>query len=203
MKTNDSKSTIYPVILNVPEEKLSLKGREKVRFLSEFAREALGRSAARLGVALPRLEKSENGAPLPGGGVHWSVSHKSRCVAAVAALQPVGIDIEQIRPVKAGLAERIATPREWHLFSGDRQASFFRCWTAKEAVVKAAGVGIAGLDDCRIVSVESADRLLAVFQETSWTVTFHHFHQHLTAVAANGVNLLWIGPEDKNARSAP
>jgi 4'-phosphopantetheinyl transferase len=202
MKTNDAKSTIYPVILEVPGEKQALKGREKVRFLSKFAREALGRSAARLGVALPRLEKAENGAPLPVGDVHWSVSHKSRCVAAVAAFQPVGIDIEQIRPVKAGLAERIAAPREWHLFSGDRQASFFRCWTAKEAVLKAAGVGISGLDDCRIVSVQSADRLFAVFQETSWTVAFHHFHQHLTAVAANGVRPFWIVPEDKNARPA-
>jgi 4'-phosphopantetheinyl transferase len=203
MSQKKPEPTIYPVILDVPGEKQALKGKEKVRFLSEFSRKALGRSAARLGVALPRLEKSENGAPLPVGGVHWSVSHKSRCVAAVAALQPVGIDIEQIRPVKAGLAERIAAPREWRLFPGDRQASFFRCWTAKEAVLKAAGIGIAGLDDCRIVSLESADRLLAVFQGASWTVAFHHFHQHLTAVAANGVNLLWIGPEDNNARPAP
>ena len=203
MKTNDAKSTIYPVILNVPHAKQALKGREKVRFLSEFAREALGRSAARLGVALPRLEKAENGAPLPVDGVHWSVSHKSRYVAAVAAPRPVGIDIEQIRPVKEGLADRIADPQEWHLFSGDRQTAFFCCWTAKEAVLKAAGVGIAGLDDCRIISVEGPDRLMAVFRETTWRVGFHHFRRHLTAVAANGLRPSWISPEKRNARPAP
>ena len=201
--TANSPTTIYPVVLKVPEEKEALKGREKVRFLSEFARAALRRSAGRLGVDLPKLEKEENGAPVPAGGIYWSLSHKSRYVAAVAAPKPVGIDIEQIRPVKEGLDQRIAGPGEWNLFPGDRRVAFFRCWTAKEAVLKAEGVGIVGLSDCRIVSVDAPDRLSAVYREATWTVDFRFEDEHLTAVAGNGLNLSWIcrGEDDDRPTS--
>ena len=193
-----STNTVFPVVLRVPPEKEALKGRDKVRFLSEYARAALKESAAQLGVDLPRLEKEENGAPVPAGGLFWSISHKSLYVAAVAAPKPAGIDLEQIRAVKAGLDERIAAPAEWALFSEDRQNDFFRCWTAKEAVLKAAGVGIAGLEDCRIVSVSSGDRLSAVFREQRWTVRFRFADGHVAAVAGNGLRLCWIGPEGDN-----
>jgi 4'-phosphopantetheinyl transferase len=198
MNATDSHITIYPVVLKVPEEKAALKGREKVRFLSEFARVALRRSAARLGVRLPKLQKKENGAPVPSEGIYWSLAHKSRYVAAVAVPRPVGIDIEQLRPVKDGLAERIAASEEWRLFPGDRHLAFFRCWTAKEAVLKAEGVGIAGLADCRIVAVDGPHRLSAVYRGTTWTVDSRLQDEHLTAVAGNGLNLSWIcrGEED-------
>jgi 4'-phosphopantetheinyl transferase len=195
MERDTPSKTIYPVILEVAESKRRLKGRQKVRFLSEFARSALKHSAMRLGVLLPKLEKEENGAPIPAGGIHWSLSHKSGCVAAVAAPAPVGIDIEKIRPVKEGLAERIAAPDEWRLFSGEELSDFFRCWTAKEAVLKAAGVGIAGLSDCRIVSVPNLERLSVVFRSISWEVRFHPFGGHLAAVAVNGLGVCWIDPE--------
>ncbi len=190
--------TVYPVVLKVPEEKEALKGREKVRFLSAFARTALRRSAARLGVDLPTLEKKENGAPVPSGGTYWSLSHKSRYVAAVAAPQPVGVDLEQIRTVRDGLAERIAASEEWALFAGDSRLAFFRCWTAKEAVLKAVGVGIAGLSDCRIAAVEGPDRLSAVFRETIWSVQFRMEDGHLAAVAGNGLRLSWIGRKEED-----
>ncbi|MCF8052243.1 MAG: 4'-phosphopantetheinyl transferase superfamily protein [Desulfobacterales bacterium] len=193
MEHNDPSKTIYPVILEVPESKLRLQGRQKVRFLSEFARVALKSSAMRLGVVLPELEKTENGAPMPRGGIHWSLSHKSGCVAAVAAPAPVGIDIEKIRPVKEGLAERIAAPDEWRLFPGEGLSDFFRCWTAKEAVLKAAGVGIAGLSECRIVSVQGRERLSVAFESIFWAVRFHSFGGHLAAVAVNGLGVCWIG----------
>jgi 4'-phosphopantetheinyl transferase len=198
MEHNDPSKTIYPVILEVPESKLRLKGADKVRFLSEFARVALKRSALRLGVVLPELKKKENGAPIPRGGIHWSLSHKSGCVAAVAAPTPVGIDIEKIRPVKEGLAERIAAPDEWHLFPGEGLSDFFRCWTAKEAVLKAAGVGIAGLSECRIVSAQRRERLSVVFESIFWTVRFHSFGGHLASVAVNGLGVCWIDPEGEH-----
>ena len=195
MEYSDPSNTIYPVILEVPESKLRLKGGDKVRFLSEFARVALKRSAMRLGVELPELKKEENGAPIPKGGIHWSLSHKSGCVAAVAAPVPVGIDIEKIRPVKEGLAERIAAADEWRFFFGEGLSDFFRCWTAKEAVLKAAGVGIAGLSECRIVSVQGRERLSVSFESILWAVRFHPFGGHLAAVAVNGLGVCWIDPE--------
>ncbi len=198
MEHDSLSTTIYPEILEVPQSKLRLKGREKVRFLSEFARVALKRSAERLGVELPALEKEESGAPIPAEGIHWSISHKSGCVAAVAAPVAAGIDIEKIRPVKEGLAERIADPDEWRLFAGEGISDFFRCWTAKEAVLKAAGVGIAGLSECRIVSVQSPERLSIMFESVSWTVRFHVFSGHLAALAVNGIGVCWIDPEGEH-----
>lgn len=196
MNASDSPITVYPVVLKVPEEKQALTGREKVRFLSAHARVALRRSAARLGVDLPTLEKEENGAPVPSAGMYWSLSHKSRYVAAVAAPQPVGIDIERIRPVRDGMAERIAAPEEWSQFRGrDRRLAFFRCWTAKEAVLKAETVGIAGLSDCRVVSVGGPSRLSVLYRERTWRVDFRMNDEHLTAVAGTGLVPSWIGPE--------
>ncbi|MGD8366451.1 MAG: 4'-phosphopantetheinyl transferase superfamily protein [Desulfobacterales bacterium] len=197
MNTADSRIAIYPVVLKVPKEKEALKGREKVRFLSDFARVALRRSAARLGVDLPKLEKRENGAPVPTAGTYWSIAHKSRYVAAVAAPRPVGIDIEQIRPFKDGLAEKIGTPEEWGLFPGDRRLAFFRCWTAKEAVLKGECIGIAGLSGCRIVSVDGPRRLLVVYQERTWTVDSRLDDEHLTAVAGDGFAPTWTGPGEE------
>jgi 4'-phosphopantetheinyl transferase len=197
MNTSDSHITIYPVVLKVPEERKALTGKEKVRFLSAHARVALRRSAGRLGVELPKLEKEENGAPIASAGVYWSLSHKSRYVAAVASPKPVGIDLEQIRPVRDGLAERIAASEEWSLFSGNMRMAFFRCWTAKEAVLKAESVGITGLSDCRVVSVDGADRLSAVYRERTWRVDFYLDDEHLTAVAGTDLVLSWIGPEQE------
>lgn len=195
-------NTIYPVVLKVPGEKMALRGRDKVRFLSEYARQALAQSAQRLGVLLPALVKTEDGAPVPAGGVHWSLSHKRAFVAAVAAPMPVGIDIEKIKPVREQMHEKIAAEEEWRLFAGDRLTDFFRCWTAKEAVLKAAGVGMAGLSDCRILSARERGRICVDFRGARWTVRFRPFNGHLAAVAVNRATVFWTFPEPKNVRSS-
>ena len=57
----------------------------------------------------------------------------------------MGIDIEQVRSVKDGVMAKIADEQEWALAGGKAPESFFRFWTAKEAVLKAMGVGFTGL----------------------------------------------------------
>jgi 4'-phosphopantetheinyl transferase len=134
-------TTLYPVLIPVPEDTQALKGRDKVAALSRLAREALTQSCEKSGLKLDGYPKGENGAPIPVDGVHWSVSHKAGIVGGVAAPLPIGLDLETIRPVSDGMMAKVAGDAEWRQVAGDRQRIFFRFWTAKEAVLKAAGIG--------------------------------------------------------------
>ncbi len=83
----------------------------------------------------------------PDAGVFFNLSHSGDVgVAAVSRSYDVGVDIERERDVSDGLAERFFSSREvasLQVLDGTRQhAAFFRCWTRKEAFVKATGEGI-------------------------------------------------------------
>ena len=82
---------------------------------------------------------------------HWSLSHTKRWAAAIIADGPVGIDIERITPRRLTTMEAIADKAEWHIVGNRTWPNFFRIWTAKEATLKANGVGIGHLIDCRVV----------------------------------------------------
>ena len=70
-------------------------------------------------------------------------------VVAISEQGPVGVDIEEVRPFPslAATANRYMSSRELLFFErarpDDRLCAFFRCWTRKEAVAKAWGVGMA------------------------------------------------------------
>ncbi|MFW5635095.1 MAG: 4'-phosphopantetheinyl transferase family protein [Thermodesulfobacteriota bacterium] len=182
---------IHPVILKVPPEYLELPVRERVRFLSRYARRAVSESAARAGFRLTSFPKNENGAPLALDGVYWSLTHKPAYVAGVAAPGPIGIDIEEIRSRSERLKDRIAGPEEWDLVDAEQPESFFRYWTAKEAVLKAAGVGLAALSGCRILKIMDTHHLVVDFQGQNWTVAHHFFDGHLASVVRDGYSLRW------------
>lgn len=116
----------------------------------------LGRSLTRLVAAsvlgveaadVP-LGREDRGKPiLRGTSWHLSVSHTRTDAGdlAVVVLAPVavGLDVEPVRPRGAGLAARIladgeALP-EW---TPDTSASIIAAWTAKEASLKADGIGL-------------------------------------------------------------
>jgi 4'-phosphopantetheinyl transferase len=77
---------------------------------------------------------------LSGSGDHW--------LLAIADGRPVGVDVECVRDIDVeGMAKMCLSDRErvylGELAGPDRLEAFFRCWTRKEAVVKACGVGLA------------------------------------------------------------
>ncbi len=83
----------------------------------------------------------------------FNLSHSGSCGALAICMDlDVGIDIEQIRDIPEGLADRYFSEQErlkLHALSDPtaRERAFFCCWTRKEAVLKASGEGIArGLD---------------------------------------------------------
>lgn len=87
-------------------------------------------------------------------GLRFNVSHAGeRGLYAVTRNSEIGVDIERMRPDFATqpIAERFFSSREvtalGRLPEHLRPEAFFRCWTRKEAFIKARGEGISlGLD---------------------------------------------------------
>jgi 4'-phosphopantetheinyl transferase len=85
-------------------------------------------------------------------GLHFNLAHSGDlALLAVTRHGPVGIDLEQIRPLPdAGeLVARFFSARENAMFSSlpaaQQPAAFFNLWTRKEAWLKATGEGIGHL----------------------------------------------------------
>lgn len=124
----------------------------------DAARHLVGRAVARavLGRALGaewdagEFALGVMGKPgLPGYGIDFSISHAGRWVwAAFCRDAPVGIDVEELRLLDdLGDLVGVLHPAEAasiRLQAGEdaRAAAFFRCWTRKEAVLKAVGEGL-------------------------------------------------------------
>ncbi|MFI6656911.1 4'-phosphopantetheinyl transferase family protein [Streptomyces sp. NPDC050523] len=84
----------------------------------------------------------------PGGAPRISLSHTTGCAALAVCEGPVGVDVEEQRPLSTGtLTASTLTPAEAEHLAGvpagpTRDAAYLRCWTRKEAVLKAVGTGI-------------------------------------------------------------
>ena len=185
---------LFAVILPVPAAAINRYGRGRHRQLQDLARQAVHHAARRAGRPIERLDQEQSGRPRPRAGIHWSLSHKTRYVAGITAPQPVGIDLEQVRPMAAGMYERVGRPEDWEMLGGRGSEVFFRLWTAKEAVIKAVGTGLRDLDRCILVQAE-ADRLVMALGETRWQVRQHAFDDHVAAVAVGGdFQVVWALP---------
>jgi 4'-phosphopantetheinyl transferase len=98
----------------------------------------------------PRLDDVGPGAGVP--SLRFNVTHSDE-LALIAISQgcELGVDIERLRPISeaARIVESYFTAREQaeflRLAEADRPAAFLRGWTRKEAILKAKGVGLAGL----------------------------------------------------------
>jgi 4'-phosphopantetheinyl transferase len=182
---------LFPVILSVPPEKKQLRGRERVAFLSQLARCAVERSSQKTGIRISCLKKDEKGIPIPSDGVHWSISHKPEYVIGVVSLKKIGIDIEKFRTYSTGLERKVADLQEWKLYKSDRSELLFRYWTAKEAVLKAEGIGLSGLSACKIVKVIDETNLIANFQNQNRIVEHFFFKNHVAAIVKNNYRVEW------------
>ena len=156
-----------------------------------YARIALRECARRCGAPAEGWEKGLDEAPLPNDGFYWSVSHKRVWAAAVIADRPVGIDIERIVPRHEGVFGELASDDEWNLLGDRSWRSFFRLWTAKEATLKANGVGIGKFAGCRLVRVPDDRHLDLVYEDVSWHVEHYRHADHIVAVTCVGAGIEW------------
>lgn len=95
--------------------------------------------------------KGKPSADLP---LHFNLSHSGDYLLCAVSDKPIGVDIEQIKPFRAGMLDRFFTVTEADFIRGDLMelpervtdpdacGRFCRVWTAKEAYVKMTGTGI-------------------------------------------------------------
>lgn len=110
-------------------------------------RELLAHATGRAPREVDIVEDGRGKPALRTAEIEFNVSHSHELIAIVLAGEAVGVDIERIRPM-GGDAMRIArahfSPAEIERLeaAADGDDAFFAIWTAKEAVVKAAGAGL-------------------------------------------------------------
>jgi 4'-phosphopantetheinyl transferase len=82
-------------------------------------------------------------------GVRFNLSNSGDlALLAVAVERELGVDLEQLRPMSDAMdvARRFFSAPENEVFTAldetVREAAFFRCWTRKEAYIKAVGEGL-------------------------------------------------------------
>jgi len=118
------------------------------------------------------VSRTDMGKPIVSHGTQFNVSHSGDLVVlAVCHDRPVGIDIERRREVARvdALVKRWLTERERQEIAvlvgrgASMSDAFLRIWSAKEARLKALGVGIAGAATAPVDSVDARtiDDLLA------------------------------------------
>lgn len=141
-------------VLSVDERERAARFRfaiHRERFIAARGalRYALG-AVLEMAPAAIEFEYGEHGKPEL-NGVQFNLSHSDRwALVAITRAAAVGIDVERVNPERGNpaIARRFFAEREiaeLELLTGEAYTrGFFNCWTRKEAVLKAAGTGIAG-----------------------------------------------------------
>jgi 4'-phosphopantetheinyl transferase len=140
--------------------------RDRHRYIA--ARGRMREILARLLGATPaalRFTYSSHGKPSFAAGLHFNLSHSQGLAAlGVSRTHELGVDVEHVRPLKEDIAERffsraeVATLRT--LPEHEQLDAFYRCWTRKEAVVKAIGEGLSRPLDSFDVTLDADSALL-------------------------------------------
>ncbi len=151
--TEESIQACHDLLLPEEQEKASRYRVERPRGDYILTRGSLRSLLARYLHTSPReitFQYTKYGKPfLANSGLHFNVSHTDGlALLAFVWKRYIGVDVERVRPqsdVKA-LAERFFSVHERRSLRGlagdDLHAAFFRCWTRKEAYIKAVGEGL-------------------------------------------------------------
>ena len=93
------------------------------------------------------ISRGEGGKPRIAGGPEFSLSHSGERVLCALSNEPVGADLQQLRPYNPALARRFFTGTEaaWLEEQRERDLAFSLLWSLKESYVKLLGSGIAGV----------------------------------------------------------
>lgn len=98
------------------------------------------------GTGLPAIGRTEDGKPffLQKPDLHFNLSHSGGLALCGVGRVPLGVDVEQVRPRRAGLARYVLSEEEfaWFQSRGGDWGSLYTLWTLKEARVKCLGTGL-------------------------------------------------------------
>jgi 4'-phosphopantetheinyl transferase len=176
-------SLLNPVILTVPYQLTRFPMPQRVKAISKLSRETIFVSAHLSKLKIEKLRQTPTGIPVPDNNVYWSVSHKPKYVCGIASQKNIGIDIEEMRPQQHSMYAYVASEDEWACIDGNcSKKSFFRCWTAKEAVLKAEGTGIVDLLKCKVVEDLGDSEMRLYYHDRQWRVAHHYLNKHIAAI---------------------
>jgi len=156
--------------------------RERVQAQSRSARVALAEAAGSAGCGELSFEKDADDVPLPTEGWHWSVSHDAHLVAGAVTRGAVGVDLERAELRRVVDHESVLDSAERGILGPVDALAFARLWTAKEAVLKAAGVGLGELSACRLAEPLGED----------WVRLLHHGRPCLVRQAFPGGHVIAV-----------
>ena len=142
----------------------------------------------------PELATSTGKLPL-----RFNLSHSGElALVALTLEQEVGVDVEHVRPSidASGIVERFFAAGEravWRTLPEHEQtAAFFRCWTRKEAYLKARGIGLSsGLDRFEVSFAPSEAACLLRCDPTDSIANWHLYdvspsEEYLAACVVEG-----------------
>lgn len=76
----------------------------------------------------------------------FNVSHSGDWVVCAIDTEPVGIDVEQIKPIEFDIAKNFFTAEEYRSLTLSKPSEqlpyFYELWTLKESYIKAVGIGL-------------------------------------------------------------
>ena len=130
----------------------------------------------------------QHGKPVLPGGPAFSFTHAGRFVGvALSAQGPVGLDVEQARPMAdlAAMARHIGAPADTD--------GFFRAWTRKEALLKATGEGLSSPMDAIVLDEDGVASWAGGPPEPVWLRDLDPASGYPAAVAG-------LGPEPTEVR---
>ena len=170
------------------------RGRAGVEEARRLGRAALEESARVSGFELPAgtppFPRDAERAPLPiqrtdgHGPLYWSTTNTTGLVVALVAPVPVGVDAEWLgRPRSEAVVAYVP--------EGERQRTglatplaAFAIWSAREAVVKCAGIGMAAMGDVALVDAPSAGPWSMRLGSALYHVRQLRDERHVVSVAA-------------------
>lgn len=120
--------------------------------------------------------KGEHGKPFltQSEDLHFSLSYTRDAAVIALAGQPIGIDIEKIRPHRMRFTKNLGTPHELSVLRAvpDDLLLFYTFWTRKEAWVKLTGSGLTVPLDSFDVWEEPAAAKLSTFRKDEYCISF-------------------------------
>lgn len=128
-----------------------------------------------------------------------SLSHTRGAVMAGVSEHPIGVDIEEIRPIR-GQGIHAVFNRDESRWLVDSDDATLRCWCRKEAAAKAKGRGISEM--VKIATVDNNGNWLPGNESLVWDEG--SFDSHKWCVASSGrcdvrtVEDLWVSLRDRN-----
>lgn len=120
------------------------------------------------------------GKPYLNSEVCFSISHTKNAIAVAIDRQQIGIDVEAIASAKrladAHFLERTmsAVERQQIAAAADPATVFTELWTRKEALVKARGTGLTGLDTIPSLLEHAVDFTLLTFHTDAYACSIAH-----------------------------